>query len=167
MRADALLAGVLCALAVRDEDAIALLHRHRGLLAALLGSLAAFLVLLSSRGLTAGSPLMVSVGYTLVAPFFAGALLWVVLFPDSVPARLCRFAPLGAAGVVSYFVYLFHTPVLFTLHWLIRGKPPLHDDWNGGAVTLLAVGITFTLAAVSWRWLESPLLRIGRRFSYA
>lgn len=167
MRADALFAGVLCAAIVRHGPAVQLLRCHRPILAATLASLAAFLAMFTTRGLSAGSPLMVSAGYTLAAVFFAGSVLWVVLFPDSLAARLCRFGPLCALGVVSYFVYLAHTPVFFVTHWLARGQPPIHLDWTGAALTVLALGLTAALAALSWRWLETPLLHLGRRFTYS
>lgn len=167
MRADALFAGVLCAVIVRQESAVQLLRRHRSLLGAALLVLAAFLAVLTTRSLSAGAPLMISVGYTVAAVFFAGTVLWVVLFPDSLAARLCRFGPLCALGVVSYFVYLAHTPVFFVTHWLARGQPPNHLDWTGAAFTVLALGLTAALAALSWRWLETPLLRLGRRFTYS
>lgn len=167
MRADALFAGVLCAVIVRQESAVQLLRRHRSLLGAALLVLAAFLAVLTTRSLSAGAPLMISVGYTVAAVFFAGSVLWVVLFPASLAARLCRFEPLCAIGVVSYFVYLAHTPVFFVTHWLARGQPPLHLDWTGAALTVLALGLTAALAALSWRWLETPLLRLGRRFTYS
>ena len=166
MRADALLAGVLCAVAVRDETAVGFLRRHRTLLGGLLASLALFLVVLTTRGLSSGSPLMVTVGYTVAAAFFAGLLLWVLLFPQGIVAQFFRLRPLCAIGVVSYFIYLFHTPVFFATHWLMRNLPPLHHDWTGGAITLLALGLTGVLSIISWRWLESPLLRLGRRYSY-
>lgn len=167
MRADALFAGVLSAVIVRHGPTVQLLRRHRPLLGTMLLVLAAFLAVLTSRFMTAGAPLVVCVGYTVAALFFAGSVLWVVLFPDSFTARLCSFGPLCAVGVVSYFVYLAHTPVFFAAHWLARGQSPIHLDWTDAAVTVLALSLTVTLAALSWRWLEAPLLRLGRRFTYS
>jgi len=166
MRADALLAGVLCAVGVRDETVVGFLRTHRTLLAGLLTSLAFFLVVLTTRGLSGGSPLMVSVGYTVAAAFFSGLLLWVLVFPSGMIAQVFRLRPLCAIGVVSYFIYLFHTPVFFMTHWLVRNLPPLHQDWTGGAITLLALSLTGALSIVSYRWLEAPLHRLGRRYSY-
>jgi len=166
MRADALLAGVLCAVAVREETAVGFLRRHRTLLGGSLASLALFLVVLTTRGLSGGSPLMVTVGYPVAAAFFSGLLLWVLLFPSGMVAQIFRLRPLCAIGVVSYFIYLCHTPVFFVTHWLMRNLPPLHQDWTGGAITLLALGLTGALSIISYRWLEAPLLRLGRRYSY-
>lgn len=167
MRADALFAGVLGAVIVRHGPTVQLLRRHRPLLGTMLLVLAAFLAVLTSRFMTAGAPLVVCVGYTVAALFFAGGVLWVVLFPDSLAARLCSFGPLCAVGVVSYFVYLAHTPLFFTAHWLARGQSPVHLDWTDAAITALALSLTATLAVLSWRWLETPLLRLGRRFTYS
>ena len=166
MRTDSLLAGVLCAIAMRDSRVVGLVRAHRPLLAALLASFGAFLILLSSQNLTSLAPLIASFGYTIIGLFFAALLLWILVFPVGGTARLLGFRPLRAVGVVSYFVYLFHLPVVFTVHWAVRGMPPWHHDWQGGALTVLALAITLFLAAISWRYLESPLLRVGRRSTY-
>ncbi len=167
MRADSLLAGVLCAATLRDPAVCAFLRRHRPLFGASLVGLVLFLGVLSSRGLSAGSPLMVSVGYSLVTTFCAGVVLWPLLFPAGAFATALGAAPLRAVGGISYFIYLFHTPILFGVHWALRQQPPLHHDLAGIAITLLALGATFLLGALSWKCLETPLLRIGRRFTYA
>lgn len=167
MRADSLLAGLLCAIVVRNARILELLRQHRSLLFALLITLAAFLALLSARSFTAGSPLIVSAGDSVIVLFYSGLLLWVLAFPTDRLARTFSFRPLCGLGVISYFVYLFHQPVHMLMHWAARGLPPTHEDWRGGALTLLSLLATFLLGALSWHFLETPLLKLGRRWSYA
>jgi peptidoglycan/LPS O-acetylase OafA/YrhL len=81
-------------------------------------------------------------------------------------ARALGWRPLTAVGLTSYFIYLFHTPIWYCVHWAFLGKPPLHFSWTAGALTCLAFALTLALSWISWRWLEAPLLRLGRRFSY-
>lgn len=166
MRADGLMAGVLCAVAMRSPTAVEFLRaRLRGmiLLAVLLG---AGLAGLSIGGHGATSPLVVGFGYSAMAVFFSLLLILVLLQPGSIFARTLSVPLLGFIGRTSYFVYLAHLPVWYWLHWFIRGKAPTHLTGLAVAVTCLAAAATFALAALSWRCLEQPLLRLGRRFHY-
>ncbi len=166
MRADGLLCGVLCAMAVQHAPTMELLRRNRGAFtAALAGGLAIFVVL-SAGSFETYSWQIAPFGYSLFALFFSVALLRVVAFPDSRLASALAAGPLRAAGLTSYFIYLFHEPVRYYLHWLFRSRAPEHYDWNGGLVTLLALVVTLALGALSWRIFESPLLRFARKFSY-
>jgi peptidoglycan/LPS O-acetylase OafA/YrhL len=166
MRIDGLLCGVLCAIVVRDGAAMDVIRQNRGALTAgLLGGLAIFAVLSAGSFETYSWPIA-SFGYSLFALFFSATLLRVIIFPESRLARMLAFGPLAAVGLVSYFIYLFHAPVWYFLHWFFRQSVPEHLDWNGGLVTLLALAVTIALAAVSWRLLEAPLLRFARKFPY-
>lgn len=165
-RADGLLWGVLCALLVRHPAATAFVRRCRPLLQAGITGLAVAFVVASLQRYAADSRPMVLFGYSLLSIFFAAILLEVVLFPVGRAARLLGAKPLAAVGVTSYFTYLFHTPIWYGLHWIFFRRPPLHYDWQAGAVTVLSVGVTLAAAWWSMRWFEGPLLRYGRKFSY-
>ena len=166
MRADGLMAGVLCAVAMRSPDTVDFLRaRLRGLIlfAVLSGGGLAGLSL-GKHGAT--SPLVVGFGYSAMALFFSALLLLALLQPGSVFARTLSAPVLGFIGRTSYFVYLAHLPVWYWLHWLIREKAPTHLTGLAILVTCLATVVTFALAALSWRFLEEPLLGLGRRFQY-
>lgn len=166
LRPDGLLAGIWCACLVRDPIAVTALRRQRGALGAVIVVLGAAFVGTSFLGLPADSLPIATVGYALFAGLFAALLLQVVLHADGWVARLLSGRSLAAVGVTSYFTYLFHDPIWYTLHWAFFRRPPLHNDWQAGAVTLLAVGATLGAAWMSWRWFEGPVLRWARRFSY-
>ncbi len=167
-RADGLLLGVLCAAAVRDSGAMQFLTKHGARLGRCLAVALVGLVAMSWQNLAADSSAMVAWGYSAVSVFFAALVLQVATAPDSLLARCLSIQPLAAIGLGSYFIYLFHTPVFYVLHWAVRGRPPSNATWLGGGVTLLALVVTLALAALSWRWFEAPLLRFARRrFHYA
>ncbi|MCX6955387.1 MAG: acyltransferase [Verrucomicrobia bacterium] len=166
MRADGLLCGVLCALVVRDPAALDTVRRlRRPLVGFLAGGLVIFAAL-SVGGFETYSWQIAPLGYSLFAVFFSGVLLHLVAFPSSRLAGIFRFGPLAAVGLISYFVYLFHAPVWYFLHWYCFNAAPVHFTWAAGGVTALALALTLLLGAASWRYLESPLLRLARKFSY-
>jgi len=60
------------------------------------------------------------------------------------------FAPLVWVGLISYSLYLWHWPTLvFTRYYLVQNfLTPIE--------TIFVVGVTFALAALSWRYVERP-----------
>lgn len=166
MHADGLLWGVLCAMTVRSETAVTWLRQHRGKFARLCAVLAAGTLALGAGGFAPDSPQMTLFGYSLLGAFFAIVLLQLSLLPEGLLPRLLSVRPLVAVGLTSYFIYLFHTPIWYVLHWAFLGRPPMHVTWMAGAITCLAAGSTLLFSWASWRWFEAPLLRIGHKFSY-
>jgi peptidoglycan/LPS O-acetylase OafA/YrhL len=73
-------------------------------------------------------------------------------------SRLMRSRALVWTGRRSYGIYLIHIPVLLAL---LRGIPagprPLHN--------LVAIPLSVVLAALSYRYVEQPFLRLKRRFA--
>jgi peptidoglycan/LPS O-acetylase OafA/YrhL len=166
MRADSLLLGVLIAITLRSESSLNFVRSHRGAFIALLLALGTVLVVYSVLRLPAGSLPIATLGYTVIGLFYAGLVLWVLVFADGKIARSFSLRPLVGLGLISYFVYLFHTPVAYVLNWLILSRPPLNLSWAGGSVNALSFVVTVLLGALSYRYFEAPLLRIGHRFRY-
>ena len=76
--------------------------------------------------------------WVLAAACFLTAPTWVKLT-----------SPLRYLGTISYGIYLWHLPVMLTLHEL---------PWLGPERALpVVLGLTLTLAAVSWHFFEQPL----------
>ena len=108
----------------------------------------------------------------LAALVFAVGLLVLARQPGLV-AAVCRFAPLRALGQVSYCVYLVHFLVLDAL---TRGVLALPDDAKqaiAGALPAQAIAVllglcclggSWLVAAISWRVVEAPILRLKRHF---
>ena len=166
MRTDGLLCGVLCAAMARHPAACAVFDAHRKLIALATAVFTLAIFMFSLRGFGAGSWPVASFGYTILAAYFDTIVLLVVTRPTSPLALALSARPLAWIGVTSYFIYLFHRPVWYVLHWLFFQTAPMHFTWSGGAVTCLSLVVTLLAAAISWSCLEAPLLRIGRRFSY-
>ena len=66
-------------------------------------------------------------------------------------------------GRRSYGIYLYHFPIFLALGILIRGHRPV----NYLLVTALRFGLTIFVAAVSYRFIERPVLRYKKRYQVA
>jgi peptidoglycan/LPS O-acetylase OafA/YrhL len=112
------------------------------------------------------APVMATVGYSWLAVLYFATLIACVA-ADAGPLRALTTAwPLRALGQVSYFVYLFHTLVLLLVHLQLFGRMPAHHSLAGALATLAALALLLGAAALSWRFLEEPLIREGRRARY-
>ena len=109
-------------------------------------------------------------GYSLIA-IIAGAMLVSAIHrpADSLWPRMLSAGWLRAFGKYSYGLYLIHLPVMRAVREYVFD--PLEYEafapWNAqvlfyGAATAPA----FALAWLSWRWFESPILRLKARFPY-
>lgn len=106
-----------------------------------------------------GVPLVHTIGYSL------GVLIFVL------GTRFIRIEiqPLPWLGVISYSIYLFH-PVVFApiLLWLNRLPPgSWWRSWHLGFYVLAILAITVVVAALVYRFVERPSIRLGRRLAKA
>lgn len=101
---------------------------------------------------------------TLVALGAAGLILSLVR--GAPEARTYRARWLCGAGTISYGLYLVHQPVAGWLHGMLLDRRPGLDTTGGCAVTALALALSVGLAALSWRWLEAPILRRAQAWRF-
>jgi peptidoglycan/LPS O-acetylase OafA/YrhL len=95
-------------------------------------------------------------GFLMVAVTTA-VLLAVVAHPGSRVGRAFAWGPLVWIGVRSYGIYLWHWPVLV----LTRAH---HDvPFGGPGLVTLQVALTVGIAALSYRYVETPFRRAGMR----
>lgn len=176
LRADALLLGVLCAWMMRDERVSKHLHRHTGALYALLTvlvtsgfSLLAFRSYAFSApnyfhlALQPGSVPMTYVGYTWLALIYSCVLILAVTEKRGVVTFVVKNRALGTLGIIAFGVYLFHLPVLGSLHGIVLGRPPQLQNGTGILITVVAFALTLALAGISWLLLEKRVVNWGRR----
>jgi peptidoglycan/LPS O-acetylase OafA/YrhL len=151
--APALSLGALLALILERRAgfalAWALLGRAPGLVAGVLLVSLGFLLVSD-----AGAPVLLDLGFALLV---ASA----VLAPQSWLGSVLAARPLSDLGRISYGIYLFHVPLLGVLR---RGIPWLAEQ--PGLLFVVALGLSASAAALSYRWFEAPLLALApRRFS--
>lgn len=83
----------------------------------------------------------------------AGTLL-ILSTPEhaSLQRYLLGSRPLVWTGLISYALYLWHWPILAFLNILAAGQPPLAIRWA-------ALGLSFLLAWLTYRYIEAPIRR--------
>jgi len=168
LRADALLLGGALALALRGPEA-AWLHRFRHHALTLF---AVGFVMFENQHLyapVAGAPVLDTIGYTLI-DIFAAALILVVLHPGGILFRVFTLRPLRRLGQVSYGFYVFHdiphiAYVKLAQH--IARHLPFPGVTLGGVTACIALPATLALSFLSFRYFESPFLRLKERFAAA
>jgi len=157
-RADALMLGVLAAVAIRRADIRALAVRKRSALYRVFGLLSLAGVTMALMHETVGSTNMVLYGYSVIALFHTAVLvLAVTAGKGELLGRVLRWAWLRKIGTVAYGVYLVHLPVVGLASLLVSAPAPVY---------VLAFGLTFILAWLSWEYFEKPLVRRGHRYQY-
>lgn len=161
-RADSLLAGALIALLVRSEPLKAIAVRYIGWLHFATAILFAGQLFLIVRPAYAGI-----FGETIEALFFASLILVLRLGQCGVLLRIFQSTVLRWMGVLSYGIYMFHQPVSGLMHGFIKGQAPRIAGIPDAGITMAAAVVTLTLAWLSYRFFESPILRFAHRFHYA
>jgi peptidoglycan/LPS O-acetylase OafA/YrhL len=103
-------------------------------------------------------------GYTWIGLLYAVLLVLVRTAGSRVLKSLFCNRWLCRMGVLSYGMYLFHQSVHGIVQSVLGAPSAGAGYWLGLGV---AVGLTVVLAEVSWRWLESPFIRLARRVRHA
>jgi peptidoglycan/LPS O-acetylase OafA/YrhL len=159
-RLDSLAMGGLVALFMRSS----LVHMLKPSLVRIGTLVAGTAVFLCSRvSAEPMSPIMSSVGYTVIDCMCALLLIMVLLWPSSVTAKWLRWRPLVYTGQISYGLYLLHGPS----SWVARsflGRLTGHEiTGHSGPSVLITFVAAFVAAGLSYRFFESPILALKDR----
>jgi peptidoglycan/LPS O-acetylase OafA/YrhL len=97
-------------------------------------------------------------GYPMVA--IGGVLLLLaVLREGAKPAK-----PLVYLGRISYGLYVFHVLGLLISDYIVPSQTASLARY--ALRVFVAFALTVTMAAISYRWLETPFLKLKQRFTY-
>lgn len=165
-RADALCMGVLSAVLVRDASAWRWLVAHRGRLKVALIGLLVGVIYMTWKGYGAFQAPMTTFGLSWIALFYTCILLLVVSDSQgAVRNALCKRWLMGL-GTLAYCIYLVHVPLLHAGRHLfaVAFDASATASWFLGGIA--GIVATLIVAAVSWRYFEKPLLRMGHRYVY-
>jgi peptidoglycan/LPS O-acetylase OafA/YrhL len=163
-RADSLLAGVTLAVLVRSRRFTALANSSRHFILTLFSILfgGAILAILSNFHTSSQDPY----NHLWLAALYTVFILVAIMEADRFIGRILKIPILAWVGTVSYGVYLLHEQVLGLLFGCLQGHEPHINSLADAMVTVLALAITFGLAALSYYFFEKPILRYGHKMKY-
>jgi peptidoglycan/LPS O-acetylase OafA/YrhL len=161
-RADALMSGVLLAWLVRRNGFLELTQKYCKLIITaffVLLLLIAYLTFLVTQSGDVFNHFVFALFYTLF-------ILLVLIYQGSPQVGFLRSPLLTWLGARSYGIYLFHQGISATVHVLNGHYPPRISNSGDAMITLSALIITLVLAELSFRYYESPLIKLGHKLRY-
>jgi peptidoglycan/LPS O-acetylase OafA/YrhL len=165
-RADALLLGVLGAMALRSPRWRERLQTNRSLLVGALMVLACGFVVVTKYLPSPYGFGMVSIGFTWLALFYFSILLCGLLYRESWLGRCLRWRWLGWLGSIAYGTYLFHEFVRAFVFGLISAHLPFRMSFQEFDISVLALVVTLVICRASWVFFEKPLIDVGHQVRY-
>ena len=153
-RADTLACGALIALLTQDDNLW--MERNHGRAAWFTRAAAAIFIMLSalhSFRWTANGVLFNVAGYSLLTAIFGGTVVYVLGAQRGIVHSILSTKSLGYLGLISYTFYLYHWGVLLLLEQ--------HTHLSLFVYPLSFI-LTVLMAAISWHFFESPILRMSR-----
>ena len=168
LRIDSLLLGAAAALALRGPEARRVLAAAGPLT---LASIAAFVLLDLQFRLRTGSFLDANVTmfhsailFTLFA-LLSVALILLLLQPGTALFRFATLSPLRALGQRSYGFYVYHLAFFSLFKYIARTLMLGHARWLGAGTAAVALAGTLLLCWLSFRFIETPILKLKDRFA--
>jgi peptidoglycan/LPS O-acetylase OafA/YrhL len=130
---------------------------------ALCGTLLGVMALLLS-GFTASTNRVFGLEYSLLAFLYFLLLLSTLVnrkFEAVFSIRALRYL-----GTIAYGLYLLHSGFLVAIRALALRIYPAQSGWVTLAVSFTGIAIATAVAAISWEYLEKPLIKRGHRYVY-
>ncbi len=165
-RADSLLLGVLAALAVRNERALAIFTGRKWLLRGMASAGFVFVAASTAKQLEMTSNANCTVGYSANAVLYASVLLIAVTAPASIIARLFRLRALRWLGTIAYCLYLVHLDIQALVYRLFGYARPRLSAAHDLLPLAAALAASLLVSHLSWKYFESAMVGVGHRFTY-
>jgi peptidoglycan/LPS O-acetylase OafA/YrhL len=158
-RMDGLLWGVIIACLIQEERVTQRTLRTGGVLV-IIAALAVFALPLDQM----------VVKFSAFTMGFAGILTLALVLPVSFwPFRILYSSWLRYTGKISYCIYLIHLFVMHIVEHILLGVWSFDqaDSWAWSVALIVSqLAAIFLVATISWRFFESPVLRLKRFFPY-
>ena len=158
LRGDALLFGCLLALLLHGRTVPPLLRRAVAVVAVL--AMVVAVIILSATHFNLWQPWVPFIpawGLSLFNLCISCVVAWLVISPQTPVARVLSLRPLTWVGRRAYGVYLLHPLVLDTIVTV--------TSWRRWPLEIASIAGTLVLAGLSFRYFETPFLRLKERYS--
>lgn len=160
-RADSLLSGGCLAVLVRSPEVISLIGRYKRYLYVVF-----VMLLVGAAVMTLHPEGFGRLNHSWLAGLYSVFVLLAATDANGLIGRALSNKVLVWFGTLSYGIYMFHQAVSGLVHGLLRNDTPSMRSLSDAGVTALAFLITLSLAYVSYKCFEKPILQIGHRTRY-
>jgi peptidoglycan/LPS O-acetylase OafA/YrhL len=101
--------------------------------------------------------------YSLVALSFAGLLCVAIQIPRAANLEFLKYT-----GKISYCLYLVHVPIcaFLTSPRIYRFFQSRSPAWSDALLFVVSFALCYAVAATSWHFFESKILRLKSRFEF-
>jgi len=162
-RMDALAMGGLVAVLLRSPD---LRFQRKQLWAGLFLAVLILSAICLHQGANWNHGLMSTLGFSATAAAGAFLLTLVVLGPNERLTRMFRWRPLIYTGQIAYGLYLLHAPASWAARSLIARLSGIPIEEHSALSVPITFAAAFAAASLSWKYFESPILRLKDRFTH-
>ena len=128
--------------------------------------LGSIVLLFSSDGRL--DPRLGFLGYTLIDAWFACTLLLAVMNPPGGLHRFLSFPAFKPVATISYGLYLLQSPMAAIVETPLKYAHIQYPTigWTATGVSMLGLCLTAVAAALSWKFYESRMIRMGHRHRF-
>ncbi|OGT66675.1 MAG: hypothetical protein A2993_03995 [Gammaproteobacteria bacterium RIFCSPLOWO2_01_FULL_47_190] len=161
-RADSLMSGVLLAWLVRRNGFLEFTQKYCHLVITTFFILLLIIAYLTFLVTQTGDV----INHFVFAIFYVVFILLATIYQGAPQAGILRNSFLCWLGSRSYGIYLLHQGISATVHAMNGNYPPRISNYGEAFITLSALLITLVLAELSFRYYESPLIKLGHKLRY-
>lgn len=165
-RADSLAIGILLAWAWRSDAIRARILGKPAQLYLAFGVLLAGMAGIWWRYPNPNDPVTQSIGYSVIALFYAVLLIMSIGLPSGPVAIFVRWRPLQEFGRISYCLYLIHLGIGYFCFGFLTRSIVHFSDWRSGLVGVFSLSVAYGFCRLSWTYFEHPLVQRGHRYKY-
>jgi peptidoglycan/LPS O-acetylase OafA/YrhL len=161
---DDLFVGVLAALLLRDEHCVRIIENRKTKLyifALIFGLMMPVITYLDLNKPT--MPFTNTIGFSIYYCFYVSVIIIVVVHTRGFLASVMRSYVLCWLGVRAYSIYIFHMMALSAGVFIAR-KAGYSTSYQS---RIIAIALVLAVAAIMWRYIEGPLIKMGHRLAYA
>jgi peptidoglycan/LPS O-acetylase OafA/YrhL len=163
-RADALGWGILAALIIRTPAVWERIVQLRTYVCILFGAVALITAALLLSTFRPFSTSLFGLEYSLLAVLYFLLLIIALINPRLKMVLSMKF--LHYMGAIAHGLYLLHFPFIAAVHDIAAHIYPRESGVRSLFVSIAGVGLAVAAAAVSWEYLEKPLVKRGHRYEY-
>jgi peptidoglycan/LPS O-acetylase OafA/YrhL len=163
-RADALGWGILAALIMRTPAVWERIVQLRAYVCILFGAVAFIVAAVLLSAFRPFSTALLGLEYSLLAVLYFLLLIIALINPRLKMVLSMKF--LRYMGTMAYGLYLLHFPFIATVHDIIARVYQRESGVRSLFVSIAGVGLAVAAAAVSWEYIEKPLVKRGHRYEY-